>query len=269
MADPWQVNLARKQTENGSIFTHNQRQIHGRRKRTNLNRRRQTSRRRSIFTSPVIGRLQSCSNFLLKLSKTTCSVRNTVDASGGSPSVDSVQCDKASSSRPRVGETEIIRNYQDEIKTEICADIVARVSEAYCFDGMADYQHGLIWNLSFRKVNIPEQVVLKSSSKGKKPDELVQHFFRHNFLYIQQRIFFVDFNVEEVPKVIEWEKFTARNSYQRECQMTLFHHLNFIVRQNWTTIRQKFRRIVVNFDELCNNSSKINYNSTRIRLYHL
>ncbi|CAM8901558.1 unnamed protein product [Rhodiola kirilowii] len=213
------------------------------------------------YSHPVIGRLQSCSNFLLKLSKKTCSVRNTVDASGGSPSTDSVQCDKASSSGPQVGQTEIIGNYQDrgddEIKTEICADIVAHISEAYCFDGMADYQHVLavhadaaqrkkrkwadmepqlqksgIFDLDqndllmllppyFSAKDTPEQVVLKSSSKGKKPDELVQHFSHQNFLDIQQRHFFVDFSVEDVPKVIEWEKFTARNSYQRECQMAL------------------------------------------------
>ncbi|KAL9691825.1 hypothetical protein QQ045_012252 [Rhodiola kirilowii] len=73
----------------------------------------------------------------------------------------------------------------------------------------------------FSAKDTPEQVVLKSSSKGKKPAELVQHFSHPNFLDIQQRIFFVDFSVEDVPKVIEWEKFTARNSYQRECQMAL------------------------------------------------
>ncbi|CAM8904348.1 unnamed protein product [Rhodiola kirilowii] len=35
------------------------------------------------YSHPVIGRLQSCSNFLLKLSKKTCSDQNTVDAFGG------------------------------------------------------------------------------------------------------------------------------------------------------------------------------------------
>uniref|UniRef100_A0A7N0VG28 Uncharacterized protein n=1 Tax=Kalanchoe fedtschenkoi TaxID=63787 RepID=A0A7N0VG28_KALFE len=222
------------------------------------------------YSHPVIGRLHSCNNFLLKLSKKTSSVRNEDDVSGENPSTSSVRCNEKALSPgqlvfdPTVNQPETIEEDQDlghdEDKSEICADIVAQVSEEYCFDGMADYQHVLAVHADaaqtkkrkwadmephFQKSGIidldrddllmilppffsikdtPEQVVLKPSSSAlgskKKPGEILQRFPDQPSSEIE-RIFFVDFNVEDVPRKIEWEKSVLQGTYPWECQMAV------------------------------------------------
>ncbi|GMQ07370.1 hypothetical protein CsSME_00051587 [Camellia sinensis var. sinensis] len=92
------------------------------------------------YSHPAFGELQPCNNFLLKITKKA--VRNGQDAENTDRvstclSEDEIHLNQKSC-------TESVKNDQhlpEEVQEDISADIVARVSEAYYFNGMVDYQH--------------------------------------------------------------------------------------------------------------------------------
>uniref|UniRef100_F6HB40 S1-like domain-containing protein n=1 Tax=Vitis vinifera TaxID=29760 RepID=F6HB40_VITVI len=73
------------------------------------------------YSHPAFGELQPCNNLLLRISK-----KKSTD--GQSAEVSS-----------KVSKSQI----SGEVPIRLCADIIARVSEAYHFNGMVDYQHVL------------------------------------------------------------------------------------------------------------------------------
>ncbi|KAJ9550139.1 hypothetical protein OSB04_014184 [Centaurea solstitialis] len=76
------------------------------------------------YSHPVFGELYPCNNFLLKISKH--------NMEGGPSETDAV-------SHLKDDEAQVSEGSEDKIN----ADIVGRVSEAYYFNGMVDYQHVL------------------------------------------------------------------------------------------------------------------------------
>jgi general transcription factor 3C polypeptide 5 (transcription factor C subunit 1) len=69
---------------------------------------------------PAYGERRHCNGFLLKISK------------------EDVKKDSLPESQPVISTSDACL---PEVRPALCADIVARVSESYCFDGMVDYQH--------------------------------------------------------------------------------------------------------------------------------
>ncbi|KAK8583523.1 hypothetical protein V6N13_108876 [Hibiscus sabdariffa] len=95
------------------------------------------------FSHPAFGDLRPCNSLLLKISKKKCYNGQTADASSKLQecSTSGVTDSENPGQPPQV---EVQRpEEEEEEETVLCADIVSRVSEAYNFDGMADYQHVL------------------------------------------------------------------------------------------------------------------------------
>ncbi|KAK3035403.1 hypothetical protein RJ639_032931 [Escallonia herrerae] len=111
------------------------------------------------YSHPTLGELHPCHNFLLRISK-----RKIEDGAGDSSRTS--ECPSAAPSNieqnvslPELMETaeevnqpatesiaastEVEAHVPDQVQEDLFADITARVSEAYQFNGMADYQHVL------------------------------------------------------------------------------------------------------------------------------
>ncbi|KAE8721640.1 Transcription factor IIIC, subunit 5, putative isoform 2 [Hibiscus syriacus] len=191
------------------------------------------------FSHPAFGDLRPCSNLLLRISKKKCSNGKTTEASSKLHECStSGVTDSENTVRPP--QVEVQRPEEEEEGTELCADIVSRISEAYNFDGMADYQHVLPvhaddarkrkrnWEEAeepsfekggfmdedqgdvmmilpplFSPKDIPENVVLRPSTilSSKKKQEGVVQFSA------------------EVPKTVNWEELITQGSEQWEWQM--------------------------------------------------
>lgn len=217
------------------------------------------------YSHPAFGELQPCTKFLLKISKkkvkdmqdvmdhTRISRRVSADSlhinedilisqstetTGNTiqPNCDSVLA--ASEAKPQINNGAL---------EQLSADIVARVSESYHFNGMVDYQHVLAVhadatrkrkrNLAdvepesekgdpvdvdqddlmilvpplFSLKDLPQKIILKSSgdlSLKKKPDTVVH---QRQEMEIDQCLA-IDFNIKEIPKKVNWEKSIPRNS---------------------------------------------------------
>ncbi|OMO87902.1 Transcription factor IIIC, subunit 5 [Corchorus capsularis] len=94
------------------------------------------------YSHPTFGELRPCNNLLLKISKKKSSNGQSAEASsklqecstsGATNSENPEHQSQVEEPEPGPGQGQ----------TDLCADIVSRVSEAYHFDGMADYQHVL------------------------------------------------------------------------------------------------------------------------------
>ncbi|XP_077238387.1 uncharacterized protein LOC143879737 [Tasmannia lanceolata] len=138
----------------------------------------------------------------------------------------------------------------------LCADIVARVPQSYHFDGMVDYQHVLAVHADvarrkkrhwadvepyfekgglmdidqedlmmlvpplFSPKDIPENLVLKPSislNSKQKQQAIVQHHWEMDI----EPCIAIDFNIEEIPKKINWENNIPQGSTQWEWQMAV------------------------------------------------
>ncbi|XP_052310512.1 uncharacterized protein LOC7465611 [Populus trichocarpa] len=169
------------------------------------------------YSHPVSGELRSCHSMLLKITKKKKS----------SPINDAKQ------------ETD-----------EFHADIVARIPEAYYFEGMADYEHVVpvhadvgrkrwknckkpgLMDLGpddvmmlppplFSLKDVPENIVLRppsTSSSRKKQDELPETHPKMTF----EPALGIDFkDVEEIPKEINWKEFITEGTPMWEWQMVV------------------------------------------------
>ncbi|KAL3619231.1 hypothetical protein CASFOL_036801 [Castilleja foliolosa] len=110
------------------------------------------------YSHPAFGELQPCNNYLLKISKKKSKhIQNTKNRVSEHASADSIHLEQNSLTSQSTETTEHIvqpecepvsassevEQINDEAQEELSADIVARVSEAYHFNGMVDYQHVL------------------------------------------------------------------------------------------------------------------------------
>lgn len=147
-------------------------------------------------------------------------------------------------------------NITGKVEPKICADIVARVQGAYHFDGMADYQHVIAVHANvartkkrkwiqdepiskknghtdvdeedvmiivppvFAPKDVPENLVLKPSVTftSKKNQEAVAQPYLEIDL---EPVLAIDFNINEIPKRINWEEYISEGSDQWESQMAV------------------------------------------------
>ncbi|MBA0583767.1 hypothetical protein Gorai_014611 [Gossypium raimondii] len=196
------------------------------------------------YSHPAFGEISPCNNLLLKISKKKCSNRQTAEASSKLQECSTSGVNDAENPKQPF-QVEVERPEEEEEEEEesnLCADIVCRVSEAYNFDGMADYQHVLPvhanaarkrkgnWveaeETSFEKggfmdvdqedvmmilpplfspKDMPENVVLRPSTilSSKKNQEVAVHYSA------------------QVPKNVNWEEHITQGSEQWEWQMTV------------------------------------------------
>ncbi|KAK8283903.1 hypothetical protein V6Z12_D08G124500 [Gossypium hirsutum] len=211
------------------------------------------------YSHPAFGELSPCNKLLLKISKKKCSNRQTAEASSKLQECSTSGVNDAENPKQPF-QVEVERPEEEEEEEEesnLCADIVCRVSEAYNFDGMADYQHVLPvhanaarkrkgnWveaeETSFEKggfmdvdqedvmmilpplfspKDMPENVVLRPSTilSSKKNQEVAVHYSAQVDL---EPGLAIDFNIKEVPKNVNWEEHITQGSEQWEWQMTV------------------------------------------------
>ncbi|XP_057767251.1 uncharacterized protein LOC130987660 [Salvia miltiorrhiza] len=214
------------------------------------------------YSHPASGELQPCTKFLLKISKKKVNdLINVIDRSGhasanpvhlnedilisqSTEATENIVKPNCESVLPSSEAKQQISNGPQE---QLSADIVARVSEEYHFNGMVDYQHVLAVHADATRrkkrnladiepesenadpVNVdrddlmilvpplfslkdrPQKIILKPSgdlSLKKKQDTVVQ---KRSELEIDQCLA-IDFNIKEIPKKVDWEKSIARES---------------------------------------------------------
>lgn len=196
------------------------------------------------YSHPVHGELVPCNNFLLKISK-------------HNNNNNKIQPEIVTISHLKEDETQI----SEEPEDKICADIVGHVSEAYYFNGMVDYQHvlGVHADVARKKKrnwadvepqfekhglldadqedlmmllpplfslkNIPENVVMKPSmyvSLKKKQEGVVQHRWEMDI----EPSLAIDFNIKNVPKKVNWEKFIKEGTDEWNCQVAVCDSFN-------------------------------------------
>ncbi|KAL3630319.1 hypothetical protein CASFOL_023303 [Castilleja foliolosa] len=110
------------------------------------------------YSHPAFGELQPCNNYLLRISKKKVKhIQSTKNRVSEHTSADSLHLEQNASTSQSTKTTEHIvqperesisvssevEQINDEAQEQLSADIVARVSEAYHFNGMVDYQHVL------------------------------------------------------------------------------------------------------------------------------
>ncbi|XP_015901601.2 uncharacterized protein LOC107434631 isoform X1 [Ziziphus jujuba] len=214
------------------------------------------------YSHPAYGDLRPCNSLLLKISKNKSSSNGqSCEVSNRTSLPDETNIgDKELSSNPENG---LVTSSKEDARisednpTNLCADIVARILEAYHFDGMVDYQHviGVHADVSRRKKrswmemeephfkkgglldgdqedvmilvppifspkDVPENLVLRPSvilSSKKNQEGLVQPEWEMDM----EPVLAIDFNIKEVPKRINWEEYIPQGSEQWELQMAV------------------------------------------------
>uniref|UniRef100_A0A2N9E158 Transcription factor IIIC subunit 5 HTH domain-containing protein n=1 Tax=Fagus sylvatica TaxID=28930 RepID=A0A2N9E158_FAGSY len=151
-----------------------------------------------------------------------------------------------------------IRNQTEQDDSKLCADIVARVPQAYHFEGMADYQHvvpvhadvarrkkrnwaeveephfgkGGLMDVDHEDVmillpplfslkDVPENLVLRpppTVSSKTKQDEVAEQCWKMDM----EPVLAIDFKIKDIlpiPKKVNWEEYVPQGSNQWEWQM--------------------------------------------------
>ncbi|CAN1130711.1 General transcription factor 3C polypeptide 5 [Linum perenne] len=186
------------------------------------------------YSRPILGELCPCNGLLLKISKLQPPSEN----ANNSPTTDKDR-------------TEL----EDEVK--VSAEIVGRVTEAYRFEGMADYQHVVAVHADvarrkkrnwtemdepqfetaglmdldqedvmilpppvFSAKDTPSNIVLRPTTttiSKKKPEEVVDNYMKMNM----EPSLAIDFNIKEIPKKLNWKEFAPQNSVMHVWLMAL------------------------------------------------
>ncbi|CAN7072719.1 unnamed protein product [Brassica oleracea var. botrytis] len=183
------------------------------------------------YAHPALGEQRPCSGFLFKISK---------------------QEVKKPDSQPVVATSDVSLK---EASPALCADIVARVSDAFHFDGMADYQHVIpihadiarqkkrkwmdvdplaggsdLMGLAdedvmmllpqvFAPKDIPDNLALKppaTSGPKKKDDAATQNFYETSVCLV----LVLNYHIH-IPKNLNWEEFVSPSSHHWQWQVSL------------------------------------------------
>ncbi|KAL7134463.1 hypothetical protein ABFS83_11G028700 [Erythranthe nasuta] len=215
------------------------------------------------YSHPLFGKLKSCNNFLLKISKTKLKDTHDIkelNSLSEPASEDSLRLSNNSLIPESTESTEHIAQPECDVsdpsdkaqikngaQEQLSADIVARVSEAYHFKGMVDYQHVLAIHADrtrrkkrnwaevepqfekgglvdidqedlmilvpplFSLKDIPDTIVLKSSGEISLKKKQKGDVEPREEMEIEPCLA-IDFNIKEIPKKVNWEKSVSRNS---------------------------------------------------------
>ncbi|PSS35759.1 General transcription factor 3C polypeptide like [Actinidia chinensis var. chinensis] len=211
------------------------------------------------YSHPAFGELHPCNSFLLRISKKIGRNGQSAEDNRISKCLSEDDIHLSQKSCPesvrtdQVDECESASQLPEEVQEDLSADIVTRISEAYQFNGMVDYQHVLAVhaNVTRRKKrnwadmepqfekgslmdvdqedlmilvpplfsikDVPEKVVLKppsSLSSKKKQKGVVRHRWEMDI----EPSLAIDFNIKDIPKKVYWEKYIPKDSEQWEWQ---------------------------------------------------
>eukprot|EP00268_Persea_americana_P057617 TRINITY_DN6909_c1_g2_i9.p1 TRINITY_DN6909_c1_g2~~TRINITY_DN6909_c1_g2_i9.p1 ORF type:complete len:601 (+),score=127.53 TRINITY_DN6909_c1_g2_i9:334-2136(+) len=221
------------------------------------------------YSHPAFGELRQCSSLLLKISKKKDAVTSENRQTPLSPEIPNLESVPGfSESRVEgqqlisesdlsiVSEGNNAKILEEESPVRLCAAIVARVPQAYYFEGMVDYQHVLAVHADvarkrkrqwtevethfekgglmdidqedlmflvpplFTSKDMPENLVLNPSvslNSKLKQQAVVRQHWEMNI----EPCLAIDFNIEEVPKKINWEDNIPHGSPQWVRQMAI------------------------------------------------
>ncbi|WJZ88336.1 hypothetical protein VitviT2T_007645 [Vitis vinifera] len=226
------------------------------------------------YSHPAFGELQPCNNLLLRISKKKSTDGQSAEVSSkvskcpptdstnpkqkicGSESVGSEQHGSQPEGESVATGEEVEAQISGEVPIRLCADIIARVSEAYHFNGMVDYQHVLPVHADvarrkkrnwaevephlekgdlvdvdqedlmillpplFSPKDVPEKLVLRPSmtlNLKKKQEGVVQQRWEMGI----EPCLAIDFEIKEIPKKVNWEQYIPKGSEQWEWQMAV------------------------------------------------
>ncbi|KAK4392689.1 General transcription factor 3C polypeptide 5 [Sesamum angolense] len=216
------------------------------------------------YSHPAFGELQPCNNFLLKISrKKVKDIPEHASEDSFHLKQNTESTETAEHNQPE-GESfsaSEVKGQTDSVAQEqLSADIMARVSEAYHFNGMVDYQHVLAVHADvnrrkkrnwaevepqfekgglmdvdqedlmilvpplFSIKDLPEKVVLKTSgdlSLRKKQEGVFQHQWEDLNSFLLQWLLLLDLTFLQIPKKVNWEKSIPRNSDRWQWQMAV------------------------------------------------
>ncbi|KAF7132871.1 hypothetical protein RHSIM_Rhsim09G0003800 [Rhododendron simsii] len=186
------------------------------------------------YSHPVFGELQPCNNFLLRISKRKeRNGQNTEDFDNVSKCVSedeihisriscpqSVKTDQVNESRSASTSlpAEVEAQSPQEVQDDLSANIVSRISEAYHFNGMVDYQHVL---------SVHADVARR---KKRNWADMEPQFEKGGLMDVDQEDLMIlvpplfsikDVPEKVIPKKVSWEKYIPEKSEQWEWQMAV------------------------------------------------
>ncbi|XP_031480597.1 uncharacterized protein LOC116250801 isoform X2 [Nymphaea colorata] len=180
------------------------------------------------YSHPAFGELRHCKGLLLRLSRNKSADAQTVDSAKDFS--ESMQAEvtnlehanegKDSGKTPVVSETEPTAANEDKharydeptVSSQLCADIVARVVNAYHFDGMVDYQHVL--------------PVHAHAAKRKKRHLVQSQFDKDGFMDIDQDLMMLVpplFSQKDIPENLVLRPLGSENSKLKQ-ERAMQHH---------------------------------------------
>ncbi|XP_054800226.1 uncharacterized protein LOC129304555 isoform X2 [Prosopis cineraria] len=217
------------------------------------------------YSHPAFGELRPCKNFLLKISREkahVCHDSKTSNRLSNNEMQNGAQTTQSQTDMAATAE-ETDNCTSADGEANLIADIVAHVPEAYCFNGMVDYQHvipvhaniaqrrkrnwseleeplfekGGLMDVDqedvmiivppfFSPKDVPENVVLRppsTSSSKKRQEASPQREFEahlHDKMDIES-VLAIDFDIKEIPKIVNWEEYVPEGSDQWESQKAI------------------------------------------------
>ncbi|MED6171476.1 hypothetical protein PIB30_041062 [Stylosanthes scabra] len=212
-----------------------------------------------LYSHPAFGELHPCKGFLLKISKRKLCSGHDAKVNGSVPGnrMENERQANQSESEGLTKGDKVEDCISADKEANLCADIVASIPEAYCFNGMFDYQYVvpvhaevarrkkrnrseleephldegglmdvdhedimLIVPPLFAPKDMAENLVLRppaTSSSKRRQEEIVQPHLEMD----TEPVLAIDFEIKEVPKIVNWEEYIPQGSDQWESQMAV------------------------------------------------
>ncbi|KAF4376383.1 hypothetical protein G4B88_000071, partial [Cannabis sativa] len=177
------------------------------------------------YSHPAFGDFRPCNNLLLRISKSkstngkTSVVSDNVGLQGGNILDNKTQTGESKIRSAASNEEAQVQAPETE---NISADIVARVPEAYHFDGMADYQHVVAVHADVVRTKKRKWIEAGATEKGDLlgvDEEDVMTIVPPLFALKDIPENLVD--MEPIPKRINWEDYIPQDSTPWESQMAV------------------------------------------------
>ncbi|KAI9126464.1 hypothetical protein K1719_002060 [Acacia pycnantha] len=212
------------------------------------------------YSHPAFGELRHCNNFLLKISREK--LLDGHDATASDSLSNKEMQNEVETTQSKTDMAAITEEADNCISADgeanLVADIVALVPEAYCFNGMVDYQHvipvhanvarkrkrnwseledphfekGGLMDVDqedvmiitpplFSPKDVPNNVILRppsmSTSSKKRQEANPQLEYEMDI----ESVLAIDFDIKEIPKIVNWEEYVSEGSDQWESQKAI------------------------------------------------
>ncbi|KAF4381489.1 hypothetical protein G4B88_029844 [Cannabis sativa] len=172
------------------------------------------------YSHPAFGDFRPCNNLLLRISKSkstngqTSVVSDNVGLQGGNILDNKTQTGESKIRSAASNEEAQVQAPETE---NISADIVARVPEAYHFDGMADYQHVVAVHADVARTKKRKWIEAGATEKG----DLLGVDEEDVMTIVPPLFALKDIPENLIPKRINWEDYIPQDSTPWESQMAV------------------------------------------------